>query len=612
MLARGELLRILRGAASSLRRDRFAQAAVAAFVLATSLYAACDLGIPLPRALRIDEVPFLFPLLAIAAIRRGLRRAEPGPERRFRHELSAAFACWLVPDALRLFGKPSDLAETLSLLLLAVAYVVLVLAVDRRPHRRFVDRPAKALERFYHGPTVSFFVFALVIYFLFVPKSLPQAPRPEPDGAYLLIVLNGMLAARLLVLTNAARSFRWRAGYALLACVGGLLALSQVAAVVVHFRPDVPIAHLPRALHELAFVILTLAARPQQPAPLPGKAASGAPRGEDLASSLTARTLSFALTFPVLHFAGYGCGIFDARSESFRELVVLICLVLLGALAVIQHHRVERRAEELWLQRKKFEAALSDSQQDLRLILEKQKAEEVQRLAYEKFEVAFQACPYAISINRLDDASFLEINRSFEKALGRRHEDVVGKTPDELGMWSNPGDRARLCRRLEASETVRSFLLVLKTGSGEPVIMLVSLQKIEVRGARAVLTISRELTSQWQQVESLRRPARLLQHVEAAAYAVDLGGRIRHWNQAAERLLGFSSAEVLGREAVEVLSPPGRKDLLDALEGIASSSHWKGEVVHLDRQTIQVRLSGWGTRVDAPGGPYRMLFLEKR
>jgi len=48
------------------------------------------------------------------------------------------------------------------------------------------------------------------------------------------------------------------------------------------------------------------------------------------------------------------------------------------------------------------------------------------------------------------------------------------------------------------------------------------------------------------------------------------------------------------------------------LEEIASLSHWQGELVHLDRQSREVRLAGWGTLVDAPGAPFRMLILEER
>lgn len=614
MDGRRNLLRILgRGATASLKRERLAQAAVLAFLAAGSLYAVQDLGLALPEAFQIDAVPLLFPLLAIAALRLGLHPAAQGPERRFRNELSVAFGCWLVPDLLELFPAGlSALARTASLVFLAAAYVLLFLAVDRRPHRRFVHRPTTALERLYSWPTVSFFVLGLVLYFPLVPTFFHEERSPEPSGAYLLIVLNGLLAARLIFLASSAKSLRWRTCYGLLACVGAVLVLSQVAALLVRFLPDWPIAHAPRTLYELAFVILAIAARPQQPTPVPSERPPGGSRGADPASTLTARTLSFALTFPVLHFAGYGSGLFDAPSEPLRELVVLACLVLLGAMAVFQHRRVEQRAREIWLERKRFEEELSGSQQDLRLILEKHKAEEEQRLAYEKFEIAFQACPYVISINRLDDATFVEVNPAFEKALGRRREDVVGKSPEELGLWSNPGDRARLCRVLESSGTVRRFLLILRTGAGEPAIMLVSLQKLDVRGVPAVLSISRELTSQWKEVESLRCPARLLEHLDAAVYAVDGRGRIRHWNRAAEDLLGFPPKEVLGRSATETLSPPGVTGLLDALEEVASLSHWQGEIVHLDRRAREVRLSGWGTLVDAPGDPYRILILARR
>ncbi len=615
MLGHGDLVRILSAAAASVSHERLSQAAALAFVATSSLYAAQDLGIALPEPLRIDAVPFLYPLLAIVAIRLTLHHAR-GPERRFWNELSLAFGCWLVPDLLRLVQVPHQLsavAKVAPQVMFAAAYVLLVLAVDRQPHRRFVDRPLTALERLYTWPAVSFFVLGLVLYLPLVPLYYPEERPGEPSGSYLLIVLNGMLALRLLILAGAAPSLRWRVSYGLLAWVPATLVVSYTVAELLRFHPDWPIAHAPRALLELAFVFLVIAARLQQPSPLPSEGSLSGPRGEDAALALTSRTLSFALAFPLLHFAGYGSKLFDGPSEPLRELVVLTWLLLLGAMAVFQHRLLERRAEELWLERKRFEEKLSDSQQDLRLILERYKAEEAQRLAHEKFEIAFQACPYAISINRLDDATFIEVNPAFEKALARRRDEIVGRTPEELDLWSNPGDRIRLCRRLEVSDTLRRFLLILRTGSGAPAIMLLSLQKMAIRGVQAVLSISRE-TSQWEKVEALRRPAGLVDHLRAAVYAVDGQGRVRHWNRAAEDLLGFSPAEIRGRSAAATLSPPGTTALDDTLDEIDGLGHWQGQLVHLDRRGQEVRLAGWGTLVEGPGGGggYRLLILEAR
>ena len=64
--------------------------------------------------------------------------------------------------------------------------------------------------------------------------------------------------------------------------------------------------------------------------------------------------------------------------------------------------------------------------------------------------------------------------------------------------------------------------------------------------------------STWRWAESqVRRFAALVQSSEDAILSTDLGGKIESWNQAAERLYGYSAEEMLGR-SISVLEPPDR------------------------------------------------------
>jgi PAS domain S-box-containing protein len=581
---------------------RTSQAAFMAYAATTGFYLSQDLGWAPTALAQIDAVPFLYPLLAIAAMRRESAHAAEGAEMRFWKDLSLAFSCWLLSDFLTLLrpkGEASAALTTGLLTVFAIAYVLLVLAVDRQPHRRFVDRPLTALERLYTWPTVSLFVLGLWLYFQLIPLYAADQPTAQSCAAYFLIVLNGMLSSRLFFLASATTSPRWRATYGLLALVPFLLAISQFLAEAMRWRTDWAFVHAPRVLYDLAFIVLIVAVESRhQLRDLP-EGSAAAQSGEEPAFALTARTLAFALTFPLLHFAGYLPRFFDEPSQPLREIVVLTWLLLLGMMAVFQHRLLERHAEELWRGRKRFEEDFSGSQQDLRLILERQKVQDVQRFAHEKFEIAFHACPYAIAINRLDDASFIEINPAFEKAVGRCRDDVIGHTPEEINLWSNPGDRFRLRRLLKASDTVRRFLLILRTGSGEPVILLFSAQRMDIRDTRAVMSISRELTSQWEQVEALRQPAGLVDRLGSAVYALDDDGKVRHWNRAAADLLGYSATEIRGRSAIESLAPSDTA-LADVFADIKSRGYWQGEVLHVHQDGHPIKVSGWGTRVGGP------------
>src|SRR5205085_1581667 len=70
--------------------------------------------------------------------------------------------------------------------------------------------------------------------------------------------------------------------------------------------------------------------------------------------------------------------------------------------------------------------------------------------------------------------------------------------------------------------------------------------------AAAVLEVNNDVTGRRRAEEALRFQAHLLNTVEQAVIATDPDGRITYWNSFAEKLYGWSAAEAVGRNIVEV------------------------------------------------------------
>ena len=70
----------------------------------------------------------------------------------------------------------------------------------------------------------------------------------------------------------------------------------------------------------------------------------------------------------------------------------------------------------------------------------------------ERFAVAFNASPAAISLTRLEDGEFLEVNPRYLDLLGWKREDLLGKSSLDFQLWQSA--EARNIWRNKLMETV--------------------------------------------------------------------------------------------------------------------------------------------------------------
>ena len=57
---------------------------------------------------------------------------------------------------------------------------------------------------------------------------------------------------------------------------------------------------------------------------------------------------------------------------------------------------------------------------------------------------AFESSTSVVAVMRASDGVFLGVNPAFERSTGYRREEVIGKIPNEIGLWPDPGFRARI------------------------------------------------------------------------------------------------------------------------------------------------------------------------
>jgi len=109
----------------------------------------------------------------------------------------------------------------------------------------------------------------------------------------------------------------------------------------------------------------------------------------------------------------------------------------------------------------------------------------------------------------------------------------------------------------------------------------------------------------------IREQAALLDKAQDAIMVRDMEDRILYWNRSAERLYGWSSAEVLGKNANEIFRAADSPQHDEARRRVLAQGEWMGEMRQLTKagKTVIVE-SRWTLLRDSAGGPKAKLIIN--
>ncbi|MEW2164723.1 PAS domain S-box protein [Streptomyces sp. NPDC007084] len=224
------------------------------------------------------------------------------------------------------------------------------------------------------------------------------------------------------------------------------------------------------------------------------------------------------------------------------------------------------------------------------------------KAAEERFRGLLEAAPDAMVI--VDDTGTIRlVNAQTEALFGYRREELLGH-PVELLV---PG-RFRTHHTLHrdgyaANRQVRPMGAELelhglrKDGTEFPV--EISLSPLETTDGLLVSAAVRDVSDRKRAEARINELAGLVESSQDAILAKTLDGEITYWNAAAQRLYGYSRAEVMGRH-VSLLATAERRDeidtLLDRLRRGEKVEHF--ETLRLTRSgdLLDVDITLWPTR----------------
>lgn len=151
--------------------------------------------------------------------------------------------------------------------------------------------------------------------------------------------------------------------------------------------------------------------------------------------------------------------------------------------------------------------------------------EEALRLSEERFYKAFQLNPATMSISRVRDGSYINVNQRWLETTGYTHAEVIGNNATNLGIWADVDFCRVFSKAFHAGGNLRGLDVKVRTKSGKVLSGHLSSEVITMNDEPCWLTVFQDMTEKRLLEEHLARLDRLNLIGETAA---SIGHEIRN------------------------------------------------------------------------------------
>ncbi len=100
----------------------------------------------------------------------------------------------------------------------------------------------------------------------------------------------------------------------------------------------------------------------------------------------------------------------------------------------------------------------------------------------------------AMTIKRLRDSVYIDVNEEFVRMTGYARDAIVGSAAESLGFWNDPEVYRNFYDQVKARGEMRNQEVTLKTRDGKLVAGLVSGRMVELDGEQCVVTSTRDIS----------------------------------------------------------------------------------------------------------------------
>lgn len=174
-------------------------------------------------------------------------------------------------------------------------------------------------------------------------------------------------------------------------------------------------------------------------------------------------------------------------------------------------------------------------------VSDRQRAEVALKQSRESLLRLFRLSPSAITLSRIPDGTFLEVNEGFCRYTGWRAEEVLGRSVLELGLWADPAERGRAQELLARDGEFHNFEAGFRTKDGEMLAGLMSGKIVDVEGKPCLMAVTTDITERKRAEQERGRLEEMLWRAQRLESIGSLAGGIAHdFNNLLAPIMGFA------------------------------------------------------------------------
>ncbi|HXZ19596.1 MAG TPA: PAS domain S-box protein, partial [Candidatus Acidoferrales bacterium] len=196
------------------------------------------------------------------------------------------------------------------------------------------------------------------------------------------------------------------------------------------------------------------------------------------------------------------------------------------------------------------------NEQQRRIAETLRRTEQALRSTESMISSAFRASPDAISIGLVPEGPIQEINESFVRLTGYSRQEILGKAPEDIGIWVDEDQMRALRARFRQTGELRDAEFRFRRKDGQIRFGLLSGNIVELDGRLYSMLVVRDVTESKQAEDALRaseeRFRSLVRDLQVAVVLVRPDGTMQFANPAALEMLGFTPAEMIGKSVADL------------------------------------------------------------